>query len=138
MVKRLLDDYGKASGQQVNTDKTTMVFSKNTLTNIREDLRGYWTNGVVQNYRRAFSNIKQRIWQKLQFCKERLISQRSKEVLLKDVALAIPTYAMSCFKFPNNLCSNLENLIVRVWWGQKENERKIHWVSWKKLCVSKF
>lgn len=48
LVQRLLDTYGQASGQWVDTDKTAIVFSKNTPANIKEEIRAFWTNEIVQ------------------------------------------------------------------------------------------
>jgi hypothetical protein len=45
---------------------------------------------------------------------------------------------MNCFKLPNSLCNDISGLIRRFWWGQRNLEKKIHWVSWEKLCCSKF
>lgn len=28
--------------------------------------------------------------------------------------------------------------MARFWYGQRGNERKIHWLIWKKFCVSEF
>ena len=44
---------------------------------------------------------------------------------------------MSCFKLPDALCDELTSLIRNFWWGQKEDERKIAWLSWEKLCEPK-
>jgi hypothetical protein len=57
--------------------------------------------------RRAFNEIKDRVGRKLQGWKEKLLSQAGREVLIKAVIQAIPTYAMSCFKFPAGLCAEL-------------------------------
>ena len=27
--------------------------------------------------------------------------------------------------------------LAKYWWGQTKNEKKIHWINWKKLCTSK-
>lgn len=51
-------------------------------------------------------------------------SQGGKEVLLKAVALAIPMFAMSCFKLPTTFCSKLESLMPNFWLWQKESEKK--------------
>lgn len=51
----------------------------------------------------SFSEIKERVWSKLKGWKEKLISQAGREVLIKSVAQAIPTYAMSCFHLPTRL-----------------------------------
>ena len=44
---------------------------------------------------------------------------------------------MSCFKFPVSLCSEIESLIRRFWWGQKGEQRKVHWVKWDTLFLPK-
>ena len=50
----------------------------------------------------------------------------------------MPTYTMNCFLLPKRVCSELQGIIRQVWWGQRGRERKINWLAWKKICVSKF
>lgn len=40
---------------------------------------------------------------------------------------------MSCIKLPRGYCAEMSALIARFWWGRQEDERKIHWASWKKM-----
>ena len=40
---------------------------------------------------------------------------------------------MSCFKLPITLCHEIEALICRLFWGQRGDHRKIHWVKWQDL-----
>ncbi|KAL0003137.1 hypothetical protein SO802_016918 [Lithocarpus litseifolius] len=44
---------------------------------------------------------------------------------------------MNCFKLPDFLCSEINSIVGGFWWGRKEKERKIAWISWKNLCKSK-
>ena len=44
---------------------------------------------------------------------------------------------MSCFKIPNSLCDELASTIRTFWWGQKQDERKMAWLSWDKMCIPK-
>lgn len=60
-----------------------------------------------------------------------------KEVLIKAVARAIPTYTMSCFKLPRGICEEINKLCAKFWWGSIGEKSKAHWMSWKKLCASK-
>ena len=83
---------------------------------------------VKRNRKASFNYIKERVWKKLQGWEEKLLSQASREVLIKAVAQAIPTYTMNCFKLPIGLCNELEGLIRRFLWGQRGDRRKIHWV----------
>ncbi|KAF7835324.1 reverse transcriptase [Senna tora] len=54
------------------------------------------------------------------------------------VANAIPTFPMSCFKFPKKTCASLDCAIAKFWWGQKKEEGRIHWIALNKLIKPKF
>ena len=44
---------------------------------------------------------------------------------------------MGCFKLHISLCNEIEALINKIWWGQRGNRRKIHWVKWEEMTKSK-
>ncbi|XP_040998492.1 uncharacterized protein LOC121244478 [Juglans microcarpa x Juglans regia] len=151
-IQGLLDKYELALGQMINKSKTAMVFSKNVDAIKQRELLQLWGVHTFQQYDRylslpnflgrskaqTFEGIKTRVWTNLQSWKGKLLSQRGSEILIKAMALSIPSYSMSCFKLPLTLCRELEMMMARLWRGQRNDERKIHWLSWKKLCVSKF
>ncbi|XP_057251530.1 uncharacterized mitochondrial protein AtMg00310-like [Beta vulgaris subsp. vulgaris] len=60
-----------------------------------------------------------------------------KEVLIKLVAQAIPTYMMSVFSLPSGLIDEIHSLLARFWWGSSDTDRKMHWHSWDTLCYPK-
>lgn len=60
-----------------------------------------------------------------------------KEVLLKVMVQAVPTYAMPCFKLSNSLCRVFSSLRADFWWGLNGDMRKIHWINWPPLCKPK-
>ena len=86
----------------------------------------------------SFNFIKEKVWRKLLGREEKLLSQAGREILIKAVVQAIPTYTISCFKLPIGLCNELESLIRKFWWGQCGERRKIHWVKWETLIQSKY
>ncbi|KAF5454906.1 hypothetical protein F2P56_024537 [Juglans regia] len=148
----LLKQYEDASGQQINKEKTSMVFSRNVSEDKQKEIMDLWGSTQGHQYERylglppmvgksknhAFADIKHKVWLKLQSWKESMFSQGGREILIKAIALAIPSYTMSCFKLPSKLCTDLEKLMARFGWGQKQEERKVHWVNWTKVCDSKY
>ena len=60
-----------------------------------------------------------------------------REVLIKAIAQALPTYIMSCFKQPGTLCHEIEALIRKFFLGQRGDNHKIHWIKWQELCKPK-
>ena len=92
---------------------------------------------VGRKKRNTFNDIKEKLAKKLVGWKEKLRSKVGKEILIKAVAQAIPTYTMSYFKLLDTLCDELTSMIRNFWWGQKQDERKLNWMSWDNLCKPK-
>lgn len=104
-----------------------MVFNPNVSTSCRDEIghmRGCAHQQQYEKYtsllpiigcskKLAFEAIKTKVWKKLQFWNERLLSLGDKEILIKVAALPILTYAISCFKFPTSFCDELEFLMAR-------------------------
>lgn len=85
----------------------------------------------------VFSLVLERVWKKIKGWKEQFLSRAEKEVLIKAVAQAIPTYVMSCYKIPEAICNKIEAMLAKFWWGSRNRERKVHWMSWEKMSRSK-
>ena len=66
---------------------------------------------IGRRKKESFDNIKQKVWKKLQGWEVKLLSQVGREILIKVVAQALPTYMMSCFKLPIGLCQDIEALV---------------------------
>ena len=85
----------------------------------------------------TFKDLREKITKRVLGWKEKYISKVEREVLIKTVAQAIPTYSMSIFKIPKALCDSINSILAKYWWGQTKDEKKIHWINWKKLCTPK-
>jgi hypothetical protein len=81
----------------------------------------------------TFTNIKGKIWDRINGWKEKFLSQARKEVLLKVVVQAIPTYTMSVFQLPKTLCNDINSVMSHLWWRNKENDKKVAWMSWERM-----
>jgi hypothetical protein len=73
-----------------------------------------------------FKSTKERLPSKFTNWAERYMSAGAKEVLIKSVAQAIPTYVMGVFKLLASLCEEMTKLIRCFWWGDDDGHRKVH------------
>ena len=81
--------------------------------------------------------MKQRIKNKLDSWYNKFLSQAGKEVLLKAVVTALPTYAMSCFLLPKGLLKEITSYMTNFWWASVKDKHKIPWIGWNKITKSK-
>ncbi|CAL5441577.1 unnamed protein product [Camellia sinensis] len=85
----------------------------------------------------VFSYMTERMMDKLQGWKTKFLSHAGREILLKAVVQAIPTYAMACFLFPKSLCESMNSMMSNFWWSGDSKSRGIHWAAWDKLTLPK-
>ncbi|XP_061999150.1 uncharacterized protein LOC133716455 [Rosa rugosa] len=147
-ISNVLKVYGKASGQQVNFHKSSVMFSKNVDRATQNLLATFLGVNVVESHEKylglptyvgrnktsTFQYIQERLDQKLQTWQGRLLSGAGKDILIRVVAQSLPTYAMSCFQLTKKFCDDLQQRCARFWWGGSNEQRKIHWKSWQFLC----
>ncbi|GLT77196.1 hypothetical protein SLA2020_488050 [Shorea laevis] len=88
---------------------------------------------VGRHKRRTFAGIQGRVRTKLSGWKEKFLSQTGREILIKAVIQAIPTYSMSIFQLPKSLCKELNSVMCHFYWGQKDKEPSMIWKSWGKM-----
>jgi ribonuclease HI len=150
-IEEILELYEMASGQKINRENTSIFFCKNTSPEAKEEILSVVGADHVQQFERylglpaligrsrvsSFNYIKGRIWAKLNGWKKKFLTHVGKEILLKAVIQAIPTYTMSVFRLPKTLTREINSLMGKFWWSFKENINKIAWMSWKRLGRSK-
>ena len=128
-LQRILKVYEDASGQQLNQAKTSLFFSRNTPSAIQEEIKQRFGAQVIKQHEKylglpslvgknktnTFNEIKEKLRKKLVGWKEKMLSKAGKEILIKAVAQAIPTYTMNCFKLLDALCDELTSMIKNFW-----------------------
>lgn len=148
---QILNLYCQASGQKINLMKSGLICGCAVPVASRHRLEGIlhiqeWNNpgkylGVPADWGRSRSSalgwIKDKILTKVDGWKEKLLNQAGKEVLIKAVIQAIPSYAMSLIRFPKNFCKQMYSIIAQFWWSSYGKNRGIHWKNWEYLTGNK-
>jgi hypothetical protein len=150
-IQEILRVYEKTSGQKLNRDKTSNFFSRNTKQETKEfiaSITGVSSTTCYEKYLglpslvgrskvSTFTGIRGKIWKCINGWTENFFTQAGKEVLLKAVIQAILTYTMSVFHLPKKLCQEITSMMLRFWWGHKEKQNSMAWMSWKKMGRAK-
>lgn len=148
----IISSYKKDSEQMVNLDKSGASFSLNVRDEVKNTIYNRMRVKTVLSHSRylglqvvlgrlkkeVFSIVILRIWKDMKGWKEGFLSRTGKEVLIKAISQDIPSYIMSFFKLPKEVCKDIEGLMARFWWGAKNGERKLHWMSWDKMEKAKW
>jgi hypothetical protein len=124
-LQNILQLYEVCSGQTINFDKSSIMFSENTKArqraqvlgelNIQSEARTEKYLGlpvyVGRSINKTFQYLKERLWKKIQGWMERLLSKAGKDILIKACAQAIPIFAMTCFDLTKELCDEMSMII---------------------------
>jgi hypothetical protein len=135
----------------VNREKSAVFFSKNCLEEVKEVVRtelhidrealsdrylGLPT-ALGRSTIEAFDYLPTKIKGLVSTWSGREASSAGREVLLKSVAQAMPTYSMSYFLLSKTTCKKLRSTIANYWWGGSGANRHIHWLRWDGLTRHK-
>lgn len=91
----------------------------------------------LKRKRVQFGYLKEKMMKKVESWRHKKFSKAGKEILIKAVLLAVPTYVMSCFRIPTSLCHELEAICANFWWEGSEISMGLHWKKWDALCRKK-
>ncbi|XP_019186548.1 PREDICTED: uncharacterized protein LOC109181252 [Ipomoea nil] len=105
VVKDTLDDYCVASGQRINFDKSNIMFSASTPTNMWDFIAEYL-------------DVRQ-------------TDDLGKEILLKSIGKALPIFTMSAYLLPLSICESLERLMNRFWWENNDTTALLAKQGWR-------
>jgi len=111
-----------------------MVFSTNMLHSIKNTFHSFLPIHISNNIPKylglpthigrsksqVFRFLVDRIRTKLKGWKKRNLSFSGRGVVIRAVIQSMPTYVMSCFRIPLNVCDRIERAICRFWWGGNE------------------
>jgi hypothetical protein len=127
----IIKTYESASGQEINLTKSEVFFSRNLSSPAQEDLsrimgvRHVLGTGnylglpsmIGRKKKAVFAYIKDRIWKRINSWRGRTLSRAGKEIMIKSVLQAIPSYIMSVYLLPGSIIKDIERMMNSFWWG---------------------
>ncbi|XP_050225957.1 uncharacterized protein LOC126675366 [Mercurialis annua] len=152
IIRNTLLEYGSVSGQVVKFNKCNIRYSFNTDHRMRAKINNLMCINKVDNQglylglpsligrnkRDVFRFIKDRVWQKLQGWRSKMLSSGGNEILLKSAAQAMPNHVMSVFLIHVDLCAELQRMMNSYWWSRDSSSKKgTSWSSLNNLCTPK-
>jgi hypothetical protein len=151
VIKSILDCYEQGTGQMVSLGKCSILYGNHVSTGVEVEIKHifkYETICFEEKYlglpvpegkmkSGKFQPIKGKFAKRASNWAEKYMSGAAKEILIKFVLQSLPTYAMGVFKFPAGLIEDLSKAIRDFWWGDEENKRRMHWLTWDKLARPK-
>jgi hypothetical protein len=139
--------YEAATGQEINLTKSEVFFSRNLSLAAQEDLsrimgvRHVLGTGnylglpsmIGKKKRDVFAFIKDRIWKRINSWRGRALSRAGKEITIKSILQAIPSYVTSVYLLPDSTIRDIERMMNCFWWGGGANNKGIRWLAWDRL-----
>ncbi|MCI07464.1 RNA-directed DNA polymerase (Reverse transcriptase), partial [Trifolium medium] len=133
--------------------KSEVFFSRNISYTAQQDLAGILQvrhvlgtgtylglpSMIGRSKKATFSFIKDRIWRRINSWRGRSLSKAGKEVMIKSVLQAIPSYIMSIYTIPSTTICEIERMINGFWWGGGggHHNKGIRWMAWDRLTPPK-
>lgn len=117
-VSELLKVFEISSGQQINVDKSSVFFSRNTPCSVKRDLCQQLRfseatdqtlylglpNTIGRNKSSIFDFLKEKMQSRIQGWEKKMLLNSGKEILLNTVSQMLSNYTMGVFLLPMNLC----------------------------------
>lgn len=126
-ILQLVEIYEKASGQQVNKNKSSVFFSSNIIHynhhNVCQVLQMREENGnckymglpimVGRNKTTILGYLKEKVRTRIRSWDGKCIGRSEKEVLIRSVVQVLPVYAMNVFLLPHDINKEIERFLSK-------------------------
>ncbi|CAN1164267.1 Putative ribonuclease H protein At1g65750 [Linum perenne] len=148
---RCVERFCGASGESISKEKSTCFCSPNTPRSISAGITGVLGFPLTQDLgrylgvptlhektsARTYQGIVDRIEQKLTGWKAKSLSLAGRVTLAQSVLTSIPAYVMQTAVIPVTTCDAIDRQIRNFVWGSTDEARRVHLVSWDRICTPK-
>lgn len=143
-VQAILYEFEMVSGQKINLEKSSLMFSANTIREQKQllgSIMGMRTVDKLDSYlgfplsigknkTNVFHFLVDRFSTRKKGWSKRLLSRGGKEVFLKVELQSIPTYVFLVFRLPKGIIDEMVAKARNFWWESKHCERGWTMMFW--------
>ncbi|XP_021727191.1 uncharacterized protein LOC110694325 [Chenopodium quinoa] len=137
----ILQRFGKASGQQLNLQKSMIKFSPGVENDKILEVKQALSMPITDNMGIHLGvpiDIKGKKGPLFQFLVDIVVekiiawaslqlSQPAKLILINTVLISMSAHVMKCLKIPQSIVNKIDSIITRFWWA-KCGKKGLHWV----------
>ncbi|XP_025679132.1 uncharacterized protein [Arachis hypogaea] len=147
IINKVLEEFCKSSGKKVNNEKTRIFFSNNVGHTIREeisnslnfsrtdDLGKYLGVPILHSKvsKDTYKNVINKMNSRLNNWKASALSLAGRTTLVKSILSSLPSYTIQTAILPTNTCNLIDRKCINFLWGDTEQTKKVHILSWDKI-----
>ncbi|KAK4733776.1 hypothetical protein R3W88_008037 [Solanum pinnatisectum] len=147
LIMHTLKTYERISGQLINKAKSHFFLHSNAFKTTYDRIRkytGFYQKEAPISYLGCplflgrpkivhFSDIINKVANKITGWQPRMLSYEGKVVLIKHVLQSLPIHILSATTPPSTTIKQIQQIIVDFFWGWRNDKKKYHWASWKNL-----
>ncbi|XP_042067036.1 uncharacterized protein LOC121810304 [Salvia splendens] len=143
-----LDHYIAVSGQLVNNGKTHFYLANEHIefADIVEEVGGFQRGAMPFTYlgvpifrgaRKAdhLLPLRQRLVDRIHSWSHLHLAFGGRLALIKSTLAAIPLHILQVMNPLLGFLDELEQILARYFWGTVGEKRKLHWISWRQICL---
>lgn len=152
LLMQFLRQYSASSGQAINVHKSSFITSHRCADDVNQrvhQLTGFNLQRLPVKYLGAplykrhtkgalFLDMVHKVRLKLQSWSHKALSFGGRLALIKSTLATMPLFLIQVLRPPKFILHTLEQIMAKFFWGaygSASDQRKIHWVSWAKVCL---
>ncbi|XP_074313782.1 uncharacterized protein LOC141648975 [Silene latifolia] len=147
VIKFVLDNFCRASGENVSMEKSKIFFSANTTASDIDDVKnipGFEVTNDLSTYlgmpsingrvtKANFAHLEEKFNRRLAGWQTKHLSLAGRNTLVQSTLSTMANHSMQTAKILRLVCDSLDRKTRRFLWGGTEEHKKVHLISWDKV-----
>ncbi|XP_021865633.2 uncharacterized protein [Spinacia oleracea] len=150
-IRDTIDLFCKISGEAINFDKSSVIFSPNTPSPVKNDLKQVLGTPCTEKLGRylgcdveidgrsvkSFQPLVDKIQKKVLSWKHLRLSQAGRLIFINFILAALCSSVLAVFRVPKKIADQINSKFMRFWWKGSSDDKGICWVKRDNLEIPK-